>query len=244
MIKNENELKLVLYAAAASENVTKLQKILYKQEYEHLITDTILERLLRWGINKENKNMVHSILLMECDIQVVNKSFILCIVKENLELIKMFIDFGADVHYRDDSALRWAAYLGNLDIIKYLISQGANVKSNNNESLFWIIDNEIKYPTVNLLKFIRIFLDLGADINVIPNYHLEQNLEFYISYLREHWNLYIRSDSVLYNYSQALKYRVKFPLYITSINWLYRPNGNFMKKKMLEMDDYFYKTEI
>ena len=59
----------------------------------------------------------------------------------NLQKIKDLVNQGADIHIRNEEALRWAANNGYLDIVKYLVSQGADIHAKNDEALRYAISN-------------------------------------------------------------------------------------------------------
>jgi hypothetical protein len=46
------------------------------------------------------------------------------IVKGNLEMVKVLVECGCDIHADDNVALKHAIYLGNVNIVKYFISCG------------------------------------------------------------------------------------------------------------------------
>lgn len=56
------------------------------------------------------------------------------IVADNgrLDLIKIFIENGADIHSNNDYALYTCSYHNYVDCIEYLISNGANTEKNKN----------------------------------------------------------------------------------------------------------------
>ena len=43
----------------------------------------------------------------------------------NLEMVKLAVEHGADIHAQDNYALRWASRNGHLEVIKYLKSINA-----------------------------------------------------------------------------------------------------------------------
>ncbi len=47
--------------------------------------------------------------------------------KDNLQLIKQYLDEGDDIHYKNDSVLIWAITYGYFDIVKFLIKKGINI---------------------------------------------------------------------------------------------------------------------
>jgi ankyrin repeat protein len=68
-----------------------------------------------------------------------------------LDIVKLLIEYGANIHRSDDAALRFASFEGHINIVKYLIEKGADVQALNNVALFWASYNNHK-EVVNLLK--------------------------------------------------------------------------------------------
>jgi len=40
-------------------------------------------------------------------------------------LLSIFVSKGADIHAKNEAALRFTAYNGQLDVVKYLVEKGA-----------------------------------------------------------------------------------------------------------------------
>ncbi len=57
----------------------------------------------------------------------ISTAFVSASAGGHLEIVKYLLENGADIHHRDDNALRQATYGGRLDVVEYLISKGANV---------------------------------------------------------------------------------------------------------------------
>ncbi|WP_175888220.1 ankyrin repeat domain-containing protein [Burkholderia contaminans] len=53
----------------------------------------------------------------------------------DLDSAKKAIENGADIHAKDDYALRWASGNGHLDCVKYLVEQGADIHALNDWTL-------------------------------------------------------------------------------------------------------------
>ena len=51
-----------------------------------------------------------------------------------LSAVRYFVKEGADIHAKDDEALRWAAWKGHLGVVKYLVERGANVHAEDIDS--------------------------------------------------------------------------------------------------------------
>jgi ankyrin repeat protein len=53
----------------------------------------------------------------------------------NLNIVKLLVSYGADIHVYDDEPLRNAASHGYIRVIKYLVSQGANIHAHSEGAL-------------------------------------------------------------------------------------------------------------
>jgi ankyrin repeat protein len=77
----------------------------------------------------------------------------------NLKFVKYLVGQGADIHYRNDKALRWASEHGHLGVVKYLISKGADIHAENDQALYLAV----KY---NRLEIIKYLISKGVDIHI------------------------------------------------------------------------------
>lgn len=59
----------------------------------------------------------------------------------SLELVRIFIKAGADIHARTDEALRNASYGGFVDVVKFLILNGANVCASDFSAFYFAASN-------------------------------------------------------------------------------------------------------
>lgn len=55
--------------------------------------------------------------------------------KGHLDIVKLFVDLGADVNAKDGEVLGTAANMGRLETVKFLISQGADIHMGNEKAL-------------------------------------------------------------------------------------------------------------
>ena len=81
-----------------------------------------------------------------------------------VEVVKALLKCGADVHAKDDYALRYAASDGHVETVKVLLENGADVHVSNNYALRWasynghleivkVIEDHIKWDEYeNLLE--------------------------------------------------------------------------------------------
>jgi ankyrin repeat protein len=81
-----------------------------------------------------------------------------CAKAGKLEWVKFLIAAGADVHYYDDYALRWASCNGHLEIVKELLRAGADVHAFNDKSL--------RYASAyGHLEVVKELLKAGANVH-------------------------------------------------------------------------------
>ena len=72
-----------------------------------------------------------------------------------LDVVKHLIECGADIHIRDDEALRCASRVGRLDVVKYLVECDADIHACNDSTLIWASING-HLDVVHYLKSIYI----------------------------------------------------------------------------------------
>lgn len=86
----------------------------------------------------------------------------------NLEFLKMFLDYGADINRKytnGESLLSQAAGYNSFKSVKFLLDNGANVNLKSNQNLTALI-SATKRETSDTEKIVNILLDAGADPNV------------------------------------------------------------------------------
>ena len=82
-----------------------------------------------------------------------------------LALIKFALDNGADIHEKEDCALRMASQYGHLQIVKYLVQHGAEINTLNENAM----DRSIEYGHLEIVKYL---VDNGGDLDVSMYYGL------------------------------------------------------------------------
>ena len=72
--------------------------------------------------------------------------------------MKFLVSRVANIHVKDNFALRWSAVNGHLEVVKFLVEQGANISECND----WELDLEV-------LKYL---VYQGANVNAREDYAL------------------------------------------------------------------------
>ena len=68
-----------------------------------------------------------------------------------LDLVKYLLNKGADIHYLEDRALRWAAKRKHYDVVKFLLDNGANIHAQD-EGAYYLAQDDKDYKLIELLK--------------------------------------------------------------------------------------------
>jgi hypothetical protein len=76
----------------------------------------------------------------------------------HLEVVKYLVEHGADVHARDDYALRCASNNGHLEAVKYLVEHGADVHARDDQAQRWASLN-------GHLEAVKYLVEHGADVH-------------------------------------------------------------------------------
>jgi ankyrin repeat protein len=95
-------------------------------------------------------------LIMKASTETKNTSFVWACFQGRLEIVKLLLEHGVDIHYDNDNAIRLASYGENLDIVKLLVERGANIHAHNDYALEIASEHEstelIKYFENLILK--------------------------------------------------------------------------------------------
>lgn len=83
---------------------------------------------------KMNNNFEITKYLIEKGFPINNKAIIMASSSGYLNIVKLLIENGADVHVENNMAVRKASFCGKLDVVKYLVEQcGANINASSCE---------------------------------------------------------------------------------------------------------------
>jgi ankyrin repeat protein len=74
-------------------------------------------------------------------------------------VVKYLVEQGADIHAKNDGALKWSAAKGCLEVVKYLVEQGADIHSEDEHALRYSARN----GNLNVVKYL---IESGANIYV------------------------------------------------------------------------------
>ena len=76
----------------------------------------------------------------------------------HLDVVKYFVEKGADIHANAEEALRWSAREGHLDVVKYLTEQGADIHAHSEEALQWSAEH-------GYLSVVKYLIEKGANVH-------------------------------------------------------------------------------
>jgi len=70
----------------------------------------------------------------------------------HLETLELLLDHGADIHANQDEAIYWAAQWGKLEAVRFLLDRGAYIHAENDRAISWSARNHIKKTALFLLR--------------------------------------------------------------------------------------------
>ena len=82
-----------------------------------------------------------------------------------LAVVEFLVTAGANVHAQDDEALRWASGYGHLAVVEFLVQHGANVHAADDEALRWASE-------VGHLAVVEVLVTAGANVHARDDYAL------------------------------------------------------------------------
>ena len=83
----------------------------------------------------------------------------------HLEIVQILLSSGANVHAKNDEALKWASINGRLEVVLVLLSAGADVHVDDDYPLQLASSN-------GHVEVVRVLLSAGANVHVDDNYAL------------------------------------------------------------------------
>ena len=82
-----------------------------------------------------------------------------------IEVVKLLLEKGANIHADDDYALRWSARNEHIEVVKLLLEKGANIHADNDYALRWSAKN-------GHIEVVKLLLEKGANIHADDDYAL------------------------------------------------------------------------
>ena len=114
--------------------------------------------------------------------KVRNADLLSALRKEDLDLVKLLVENGADIHFDNDQVFVMAASYDHLDIVKYLLSKGINIHTRNDTAL-------IMASYHGHLEMVKLLVENGADIHAGNDaaliYTVQNNRPAIVKYLVE-----------------------------------------------------------
>jgi ankyrin repeat protein len=131
----------------------------------------------------------------------LNEELIKTIQNGDLDKIKNLVEQGADIHVKDDYALRLSAANGHLYIVKYLVEQGADIHADNDCALRYSANN-------GRLEVVKYLVEQGADIHADNDCALKWSAKYghleTVKYFIIDCNITIKQETMKYLHKNNL----------------------------------------
>jgi ankyrin repeat protein len=88
----------------------------------------------------------------------INMAFLIASKKGNLEIVRLLLENGADVHVENDDALRLASQEGHLEMVRLLLEKGVNVNAKYGHALR-------AASAAGHLEIVKLLIENGAKVN-------------------------------------------------------------------------------
>ena len=155
--RNYNNADFVILKFQKIKNDYTESKNKYKNELQNKGLDKIITNLS----HKNNIDNCNKILLEKIKIshnikkyvkysKNINDDFIISVNIGNIKNIEILLKNGADIHDRDDRALRWSSYNEHIEVVKFLINTDLEYFSKNEIAKNFVIKH-------NLIEFYEKF---------------------------------------------------------------------------------------
>ena len=138
----------------------------------------------------DNKANIHTTQDTYVGIDIEETALIVAIKNDHLDIVKLLVSYGANIHVQDENPLITSIRFGNYDIAKYLLSVGANVNGRNgNVKKWWFNDDTIltticlgrdliKYNAKYALDMLCCLIKAGANIHARNNFALVKFVKY------------------------------------------------------------------
>jgi ankyrin repeat protein len=143
-------------------NIKDLAQHLQKNEINEFITD--LSSYLKNGGDINEKYEGYTLLGYICKNQEISQ-------KKSIDLIKLLVQSGADIHANDADGFRYACINGKNNEVEYFLQQGVDVSVLNNFG--------VRFAPIENVELIKLLVENGADPladnGILVRYILTQN---------------------------------------------------------------------
>jgi len=113
---------------------------------------------LREAVKNGNLDIVKVLIEGGADIHAFKNEALRLAIKNNHNTItKVLVNNGADIHIEEDLGFRMAAKEGNFEMVNFFFKSGANIYAGNDYALRWSITN-------NHVEIVKFLLEVGADV--------------------------------------------------------------------------------
>ena len=133
----------------------------YNKEYYEFITNKLknVSTALEFGAKNRDLNLVRLSLEKGANIHA-HKDYALRVASINghLKVVKYLLEQGANIHAENDDSLRGASEKGHLEVVKYLIDKGADVHAYSDYALLWASKR-------GHLEVVKYLIEHGADVH-------------------------------------------------------------------------------
>ncbi len=119
-----------------TESLTDKMKPKSKDEVENHINKLSFKEKLETAIKEDIVWIVKEIIPIK-NIDVINQSLQRAALFNSIEVVKYLLDIGADIHYKEDAALRWACREGHYELVKLLLDKGADPTAKEHQAFDW-----------------------------------------------------------------------------------------------------------
>ena len=142
-----------------------------------------------------------------------DQSFINACEYCNIEIIKLLIQYGANIHAQNDKALINACYYDDIETVKLLIENGANIHAQEDQAFI-----NACYNNENI-EIVKLLIEKGANIHAQENDALikacsNSNIEIIKLLIENDANIHAREDRALINSCSGFNKKIEIVKYL------------------------------
>lgn len=161
-----------------------------------------------------------------------NELFLLAVTNGFGQITQYLVEIGANVHYQDDFALRFAVKYHDLYFIKILIEHGANIHTHDN----WVFKTAVSRTNVDLVKLL---VAKGISINCCNNYLLRMSV---ICNNMELVKYFVENDKYK-EYDSALQLAIQYA-HVNIASYLVSQGADIKTCRDIEIKSHLIPEEI